>query len=327
MSIANLDKRFRRFLIISFMLAVVCVLALEAVFAPLAVVFVANTIQDMQPLQAFLVAQSALVFALIPIITGAFVYSRIIERRLVAEFQAAENEMKQYYAQRNLMLSDMAHDLRTPVMGISSLAHALEDGLVQDEETRHRYLHSIVVKADKMGDLATMLFDYIKLESKGFELDLQPVDLAQLLLNEAAALYTDAEDAGMNLIVEVPEDPTPIMADASQMKRVVSNLLSNAMRHNPAGTNITLAMVRRAGIVQVVVADTGKSIEGNPQDLFEPFARGDASRSSGGNGLGLSIAKTIVEMHGYTLTLQQPYGTYTKAFIVSCELARIPEGE
>lgn len=322
MAAEGVDNRFQRYLVLTFIIVAACVVLLEAICVPVAATIIMPIASSLPPVQAFFVAQTALVLIVIPVIASGFVYSRLVKQRLTSELQAAEEERRQYYAQRNLMLSDMAHDLRTPVMGISSLARALEDGMVPDEATRQRYLHSIVAKSDKMGELATMLFDYIKLESKGFALEREYFDLPQLLLNEAAALYTDAEDAGMELLVEVPEEPATIWADKTQIRRVVSNLLSNAIRHNPAGTRIVLALVRRAGVAEVVVADSGKPIEGNPQDLFEPFARGDASRTEGGNGLGLSIAKTIADMHGYSLTLQQPYGEYSKAFIVACSIDR-----
>ena len=316
------DKRFKRYLILAFAAVCACVVVVEACLITLVRSIVPPIMSNIGPIQAFLVAQSALVFLAIPIIVGALVFARLARGKFAAELEAAEEERRQYYAQRNLMLSDMAHDLRTPVMGISGLARALEDGMVEDEATRQRYLHSIVAKSEKMGDLATMLFDYIKLESKGFSLERKPVELSQLLLNEAAALYTDAEDAGMTFCVEVSEEETPLWADERQMKRVVSNLVANAIRHNPPGTAITLALVRRAGIAEIVVADTGTPIEGDPNALFEPFARGDKSRAGGGNGLGLSIAKTIVDMHGYSLTLQQPYGRFTKAFVIACTIER-----
>ena len=316
----GIDKRLTRYLIITFIIVVACVGLLEVIVIPLAIGVVSSLASSLNAIQAFLMAQSALVFAIVPVVLGGFVYSRLVIRRLSDELEAADKERRQHYAQRNLMLSDMAHDLRTPVMGISSLARALEDGMVEDDATRQRYLRSIVAKSDKMGELATMLFEYIKLESKGFELNKEKIDLPQLLLNEAAALYSDAEDAGMELIVEVSEEPAPIFADRAQIARVVSNLLSNAMRHNTSGTRIVLALVRRAGVAEIVVADTGQPIEGDPRELFEPFARGDAARAGGGSGLGLSIAKTIVDMHGYSLNLQQPYGTYTKAFIVGCAI-------
>ena len=318
MAAGNPDSRFRRYLILTFGGLTLCVVILEAVLIPLVTAIASPIISNSSPVQGFLVAQSALVVLAIPIIAGALVCTRLVRGRLASELEAAEAERRRYYAQRNLMLSDMAHDLRTPVMGISGLAHAMEDGMVTDEDTRRRYLHSIVAKSDKMGELATMLFDYIKLESEGYELSRGTIDLPQLLLGEAATLYTDAEDAGMELIVEVPEDPAPVFADKAQMARVVSNLISNAIRHNPAGTRIVLGLQRQAGVARIIVADNGPAIEGNPEELFEPFARGDSARTAGGTGLGLSIVKTIVDMHGYRIHISQPYGSYSKAFVVTC---------
>lgn len=316
----SIDKRFKRYIILAFIITTVCVILVDLVIGSLVAVIILPMMASAKPLVTFALAQSALVLLALPVILGGFAFSRVTRSRLAAELEAAEKERVRYYAQRNLMLSDMAHDLRTPVMGISSLAQALEDGMVEDEATKQRYLHSIVAKSAKMGELATMLFEYIKLESEGYALKREPLDLSQLLLNEAASLYTDAEDAGIAFLVEVSEEPTPIFADKAQMARVVSNLLSNAISHNPAGTTIALALVRRAGVAEIVVADSGEPIEGDPQELFEPFARGDSARASGGNGLGLSIVKTIADMHGYRLSLQQPYGTFTKAFIVACSI-------
>lgn len=253
-----------------------------------------------------------------PVMLGALAFARMTERRIAAEQEARNAERAQYFRRRNLMISDMAHDLRTPVMGISGLAQALADGMVPDEVTRQRYLRSITAKADKMADLVNVLFDFVQLDSEGFRLDRKNVDLPQLLLREAAAAYTDVEDAGMELRVEVPEDPLTVFADERQLGRVVANLIANAVRHNGSGTVITLALGRRAGVADVVVADTGAPITQDVRELFEPFARGDAARSGGGSGLGLSIAKTVVDMHGYQLHLVQPYGTYTKAFVVTC---------
>lgn len=263
-----------------------------------------------------LLAMVALVVA--PIVVGALVFARITERRVAAEQKARDEERAQFFQRRNLMISDMAHDLRTPVMSISGLAQALADGIVTDEESKQRYLRSISAKSDKMGDLVSLLFDYVQLDSAGYALARTPLDLPQLMLREAAVAYTDVEDAGMELRVEVPETPVTVVADEKQLARVVANLIANAVRHNSAGTVIALALGRRAGVADIIVADTGKRIEQDVEELFEPFSRGDAARSGGGSGLGLSIVKTIVNMHGYQINLVQPYGSYTKAFIVSC---------
>ena len=222
--------------------------------------------------------------------------------------------------QRNQFITDVAQDLRTPVMAIAGMAHAPSDGLVRDEAMRDEYLQSICDKSDKMGDLVSSVFDYTKLGGGNFTLQREPIDLPQLLLNEAAVAYTDIEDAGMHFSVHVPEDRCIIDADKLQFSRLVANLIANAIKHNGPGTEIALILVRQAGVAYVIVADTGVPIMQSPDDLFQPFMQGDASRSSsaGGSGLGLSICKRIADMHGFSLSIAQPYGRFTKAFVLQC---------
>lgn len=259
---------------------------------------------------------------LAPLIIGSLLFVRMIERRVKQEQHKRDLEQAKLYARRNLMITDMAHDLRTPVMSIGGLAQALADGLVSKPDDQERYLRSIQAKAARMGRLTDVLFDFTKLESEGYTLNRKRCDLPQIVLREAAASYTDAEEAGITLEVEVPEAPLPIYADAHQLGRVFANLITNAIRHNPAGTTIYVGLVRLAGAVTIVIGDTGVPIAGDTDALFEPFSRGDMARStsSSGSGLGLSIAKKIVDLHGYQIRLDQPYGWLTKAFVVTCTI-------
>lgn len=262
----------------------------------------------------------SLIFA--PLFIGSLLFARMIERHVKQEQKRRDLEQAKLYAQRNLMITDMAHDLRTPVMSIGGLAQALADGLVSDPADQKRYLRSIQAKADRMGRLTDVLFDFTKLESENYALNRECCDLPQIVLSEAAASYTDAEEAGMTLEVEVPETPLPIYADAHQLGRVFANLITNAIRHNPAGTTIYVGLVHLAGAAAVVIGDTGIPIAGDTDALFEPFSRGDMARNtnSSGSGLGLSIAKKIVDLHGYQIRLDQPYGWLSKAFVVTCTI-------
>ena len=255
-----------------------------------------------------------------PVVVGALVFARMVTRKVRGLQEQRERELAQIEQQRNQFITDVAHDLRTPVMAISGMAHALSDGLVRDEAMRDEYLQSICDKSDKMGDLVSSVFDYTKLGSENFTLQREPTDLPQLLLNEAAVAYTDIEDAGMHFSVHVPEDRCVIDADKLQFSRLVANLIANAIKHNGPGTEIALILVRQAGVAYVIVADTGVPIMQSPDDLFQPFMQGDASRSSsaGGSGLGLSICKRIADMHGFSLSIAQPYGRFTKAFVLQC---------
>ena len=259
-----------------------------------------------------------LVLALPPV-AGALAFARAVVRRLRAIQQRRELELVRIDQQRSQFMTDIAHDLRTPLMAVSGMAHAIADGVVRDDAQRDEYLRSICDKTDKMSGLISAVFEYTKLGSGAYTLDRAELDLAQLLLREAALAYEDIEAAGMHLSVEVDEERCPVFADEVQLGRVVANLLTNAVRHNGPGTEIALLLVREAGVVYVIVADTGVPVAGDPNELFEPFRRGDATRSSaGGSGLGLSICKRIATLHGYDLALVQPYGRFTKAFALRC---------
>ncbi len=259
-----------------------------------------------------------LVLLLLPALLGALVFSRMVVSRVRELQERRERELLRIDQQRSQFMTDVAHDLRTPLMAISGMAHAISDGVVRDDAMRDEYLRSICDKADTMGGLVSSVFDYTKLGSAAFELEFEPVDLPQLLLQEAAVAYTDIEDAAMHLSVLVPEERCTVRADRVQLARVVANLLANAVRHNPAGTEVALMLVREAGIAHVIVADTGVRIEGDPDDLFQPFSRGDAARTTSGSGLGLSICKRVADLHGYGLSLVQPYGRFGKAFVLRC---------
>ena len=270
---------------------------------------------------SLLVLLSLLMLALLvlPPLYGALAYARMVVRRVRSLQERRERELAQIDQQRSQFMTDIAPDLRTPLMAISGMAHAITDGVVRDDAQRDEYLQSICDKTDKLSGLVSSVFEYTKLGSGAYALDRAPLDLPQLLLREAAVAYEDIEAAGMHLSVEVPEDPCPVFADDVQLGRVVANLLVNAVRHNQPGTEIALLLVREAGVAYAIVADTGTPIADDPDALFQPFTQGDAARaSSGGSGLGLSICKRIADLHGYDLTLVQPYGRFAKAFALRC---------
>ncbi|MCR5427065.1 MAG: HAMP domain-containing histidine kinase [Lachnospiraceae bacterium] len=261
------------------------------------------------------------VLLLLPGVVGAFVFAELISRQMRYLERSRIERQQAYEERRYLMMSNMAHDLRTPITSIRAMADALQSGLV-DAEQEKVYLEAISRKSVKVAELVSILFEYTKLNSEGFELRREELDLTELLREEAACLYTDVEENGMELTIDLPDRPVILSADPAHLRRLVSNLLINAIRHNPKGTEILLRLSLRPGIAQVYVADTGTELTGNVQELFEPFVRGDGARTTdGGSGLGLSISKKVAELHGFRLGYAQPYGTYTKAFLLTCPLA------
>ena len=118
----------------------------------------------------------------------------------------------------------------------------------------------------------------------------------------------------MEFEIDIPEEKCELNVDKLQFSRVITNLINNALKHNKPGTVITLKMENKGNDIQISVSDNGTPISPMIADhIFEPFVVADASRESkGGSGLGLSIAKKIVEMHGWTIELKQ----YKKSFVI-----------
>lgn len=320
--------RLDAFLVRRFLLVAVLVAAMEALLQPLALGTLVPLALERFALSGLAYIPGALyglgvlafgmALLVLPPAVGAMLFARMVERRVAQVQEERDRERERLYARRNLLVTDMAHDLRTPVMSILSLAQALGDGLVDDAADQRRYLAAIRAKAERLGRLTDALFDFTRLESDAFRLERKPCDLPQLVLREAAAAYTDVESAGMTLEVDVSEQPLEVLADDVQLGRVVANLIANSVRHCPAGTTVRVGLVRRAGVAEVVVGDTGLPMEGDVDRLFEPFSRGDEARRGEGSGLGLYIVRRIAELHGFSIRLEQPYGSLTKAFVLTC---------
>lgn len=249
---------------------------------------------------------------ILPYLVGAFCYSRIVTRQFNELLAQEESQKLARDQRRNLMLSDIAHDIKTPITTICGYSKALSEGVV-GEKARQSYLDAIYAKAMRMDELITLLFEYVKLESEGFTLHWEPGDLAELTREMAALLYADFEDREMELVLEIPEEKVPFEMDRLQLGRAVTNLLTNAVRYGKAGGRVLVRLQE----YELTVADEGEPVDPEfAAHIFEPFARGDKARSSkGGSGLGLGIAQRIVEMHGGKLVLNQNFGEgYTKAF-------------
>lgn len=259
-----------------------------------------------------------LVMFAIPIVFAAFWFSRIVSEEVEKNERQEEELREKYERARNLMLSDIAHDLRTPITTIGGYAKALNDGLVTSDEKRTEYLEVIQDKAERMGELITLLFDYVRLDSENFSMRMEQTNLTELLRKNAALLYADVEEKNMEFEIDIPESECMIFLDRLQFSRVVTNLINNALKHNGPNTIITLRMKQDGEFIHIIVKDNGNMIAPLiAEHIFEPFVIADASReSNGGSGLGLSIAKKIVEMHGWSIELNQDFERQEKSFVI-----------
>ncbi len=252
------------------------------------------------------------VFSLLPYIVGILYFCHIVTKKVNELLEEEKKQKTAYDRRRNLLLSDIAHDIKTPITTICGYSKALSEGIVQGSKMQE-YLDAIYAKSMRMSDLITLLFEYVKLESDGFTLHKERGDLAELLRENAALLYADFEERGMELCMDIPEKSVIFEMDRVQMGRAVTNLLTNAIRYGREGGRVLVRL--RDGVL--TVADDGLEIEPEfAEHIFEPFSRADKARTAnGGSGLGLGIAAKIVEMHGGTLKLDLDFGEgYTKAF-------------
>ncbi|MCR5527695.1 MAG: HAMP domain-containing histidine kinase [Saccharofermentans sp.] len=263
---------------------------------------------------------------LAPIVIGAWNFAGKVSSEFRKLDRIRADEQKAQDRKRYLMISDIAHDLKTPMTTVSGYARALSEGMIKPEK-QQEYLDTITAKTERMNDIIQMLFNYSRLDSDGFELVKAPLDICELARECVAASYTDIEEAGDEIDIDIPEERLMCQIDKVQLARSINNLITNAVKHNSKGTKIFIGVKDEIDSARVFVADSGETI---PQELeeklFEPFVMGDESRSTkGGSGLGLSVSKKIAELHDGRLKLVQKPDMgryqlgeeYNKVFIIS----------
>jgi signal transduction histidine kinase len=220
---------------------------------------------------------------------------------MAAQLEAAAAQQHELDMLRRNLIAWAGHDLRTPLASIRAIVEALADGVVDDPATVDRYLHTARREIRSLSLLIDDLFELAQLEAGGLRLELGPNSISDLISDTMESFSELAARQGVHLEGSAEPGVDPVRADAQQIGRVLSNLVGNALRHTPRGGSVVLAARRTAAGVEVSVRDTGEGI--GAEDLphiFDRFYRGDKSRSraTGGAGLGLAIAKGIVEAHG-----------------------------
>jgi signal transduction histidine kinase len=218
--------------------------------------------------------------------------------QLATAFNRMSAELENVERLRRDLVANVSHELKTPISALRAHLENLLDGV---EEPELRTLEVMLNQTERLGRLVDQLLDLTRLESGELPLELRAVALHPLVRDVLSEIEVAGADRGVRFEDVVPDDLPPVLADPERVHQVLYNLLDNAVRFTPSGGRVSVGAQRVNGVCEVSVADTGAGIEAEhlPR-LFERFYRADAARSrgDGGTGIGLAIARSVVEAHG-----------------------------
>ena len=244
--------------------------------------------------------------------------------QLAQAFNRMSAELDQLERLRRDLVANVSHELKTPISALRAHLENLLDGVEQpDPET----LQVMLAQSERLGRLVEQLLDLARLESGDVPLHREEVALAPLVSEVLSEIAVARADMDISLERDVPEDLPPVYADRERVHQVLFNLLDNAVRFTPSGGRVSVSADRVNGSVDVHVADTGPGIgaEHLPR-LFERFYRVDPARAKkdGGTGIGLAIARSVVEAHGGRIWAESEPG---KGSVFTFELPVAPAAE
>lgn len=226
-------------------------------------------------------------------------------------------ELEADACRRQQLLADVAHELRSPVARLKTMAEALRDGVASGPERSERAVRAIADSAERMERLVNDLLELARLDLDELPLYPQQLDL-RAVIADAVRLHREAADAaGMILHQTEPGAPVLISVDPHRLAQILDNLLDNAISHAGEGAEVRVT-VEPGDPVILTVADTGRGIAADHLPyLFDPFFRGDAARTPGGrhSGLGLRIARALAQAHRGDLRIESVEGKGTRAIL------------
>jgi signal transduction histidine kinase len=227
-------------------------------------------------------------------------------RTLARAFNAMSARLEEAEQERRSALADVSHELRTPLTVIQGNLEAIIDGVYPADPA---HLEPILAETRILERLIEDLRTLTLAEAGSLVLHREPTDLGTLLTDVAASYHSQAEQAGIALSVTVAGDIPTLDIDPARIREVISNLLTNALRHTPRGGAVDLSAALAGDRVVVTVHDTGSGVQADQLDrIFDRFYR---SPDSPGSGLGLPIAKSLVEAHGGAIDATSHVGAGT----------------
>jgi len=227
-----------------------------------------------------------------------------------ARLEEARQRERALDRSRRELVAWVSHDLRTPLAGIKALAEALQDGVAADDATVERYHRALGVEVDRVSELVDDLFELSRAQAGVLRLELEPVSLGDLVSDAIASATPVANAKGVRVVGAMSEQPCEMHASSSEVLRALRNVLENAIRHTPPDGTITVEVgVDRERACVSVLDEGGGIAEADLSRVFDVAFRGDAARTPGnGAGLGLAIARELIEAHQGDITVRNQNG-------------------
>jgi signal transduction histidine kinase len=219
--------------------------------------------------------------------------------RLALRFNQMAEKLSEVEAMRRRLIGDVSHELRTPLTAIKGSMEGLMDGVLPATPETFQQIHA---EADRINRLVDDLQELSRVEARAYALDLRPVDLSSAVQTVTKRLAPQAEAKRIALDADLRPDLPLLLADEDRLVQVLTNLTGNALQYTPENGRVIISARRDQQEIRVSVQDTGAGM--SPEHLphiFDRFYRVDASRSrreGGGSGIGLTIARALVEAHG-----------------------------
>ncbi|MDY7042195.1 MAG: HAMP domain-containing sensor histidine kinase, partial [Chloroflexota bacterium] len=214
--------------------------------------------------------------------------------------------------QQSDLISDIVHELRTPVTSIVGYAQMLKMPDIP-EQTKQQFAEVIRREAARLGNMVNDFLDWARLESGRVHLDREPVDMRTVVEETILVMRPEADQRGIIIKLHAPDELPMVVGDSKRLKQVLINLTSNAVKYNRDGGHVELEISAGPETLNVSVSDTGQGIA--PEDLaniFQRFYRVAGTEDQvKGTGLGLCVTKQIVEMHGGNMTVESQVGVGT----------------
>ncbi|MEI4799832.1 HAMP domain-containing sensor histidine kinase [Bacillus sp. FJAT-51639] len=216
-----------------------------------------------------------------------------------------EKEKKRLEENKQRMLVDLSHDLRTPITTVQGYVEALQLGIITEKSTKEKTLNIIYNKIRVIALLIEDIFELSKLERSDYPFEVTPTDLSEFIRELVVEYYDLFQKKQLIFQYQIPPKEVVIPINKKLLSRAISNIISNALQYNMAGTTVFVSLIEDENKVYINIIDNGIGI---PKDMrksvFDAFVRVDGSqKNDGGSGLGLTIAKHIVEKHGGDICL------------------------